>query len=126
MTVIRDALDETVNTQRGTAFRSRIEDPALAMGGKTGTAQVRRITKAERDTGVRDNQELPWHLRDHALFVAAAPIRDPRFVCAVVIDHGGSGSAAGAPVARDVLLKTQELFAGQLSAVPAKPKGEAG
>src|SRR5690606_32657132 len=101
-------------------------DPSLAMGGKTGTAQVRRITKVERDTGVRDNKELPWHLRDHALFVGAAPIRDPRFVCAVVIDHGGSGSAAGGPVARDILLKTQELFAGQVSAMPQGDTGKAG
>lgn len=124
--VIREALDETVNTQRGTAYGSRIHDPALAMGGKTGTAQVRRITKAERDTGVRDNKELPWHLRDHALFVGAAPIRDPRFVCAVVIDHGGSGSAAGGPVARDVLLKTQELFSGQVSSAPQDHRGKAG
>jgi penicillin-binding protein 2 len=116
--VLRNALDETVNTDRGTAYGSRITDPEMAMGGKTGTAQVRRITKAERDTGVRDNSELPWHLRDHGLFVAAAPIRNPRFVCAVVVDHGGSGSRAAAPVARDVLLKTQELFSPSLTKAP--------
>jgi penicillin-binding protein 2 len=73
------------------------------MGGKTGTAQVRRITKEERLKGVVKNEDLPWERRDHALFVGFGPVEAPRYAVAVVIDHGGSGSKAAAPVARDVL-----------------------
>lgn len=115
------ALDEAVNTERGTAHGARIEESSLAMGGKTGTAQVRRITLAERESGVRENEELPWHLRNHALFVGAAPIRRPRFVASVVVEHGGSGSRAAAPIARDVLLKAQELLGGQVTEAPVAP-----
>ena len=80
------------------------------MAGKTGTSQVRRITMRERQTtGVLDNDELPWKYRDHALFVAFAPVDNPRYACAVVVDHGGSGSGIAAPIARDILLKAQEL-----------------
>lgn len=120
------ALDEAVNTERGTAYGARIEDAALAMGGKTGTAQVRRITTAERESGVRENDELPWHLRDHALFVGTAPIRRPRFVVSVVVEHGGSGSRAAAPVARDVLVKAHELLGGQMTEAPVPGAGAAG
>ncbi|MEM9724276.1 MAG: penicillin-binding protein 2 [Pseudomonadota bacterium] len=100
-----DAMNAVSNEQGGTAFRSRIDDPVNQLAGKTGTAQVRRITEAERATGVRKNEDLPWRLRDHALFVAYAPLDKPRYAIAVVVEHGGSGSKAAAPVARDVLMR---------------------
>jgi penicillin-binding protein 2 len=75
----------------------------LKMAGKTGTGQVRRITKIERDDRVRKNNELPWALRDHALFVTYAPADKPRYAVAVVVEHGGGGSVAAAPPARDIL-----------------------
>ena len=96
-----------VNEPGGTAYRSRIALPGHEMCGKTGTAQVRRITTAERATGVLKNEELPWRLRDHALFVAFAPADDPRYAISVVVEHGGGGSKVAAPIARDVLLKLQ-------------------
>ena len=67
---------------------------------------MRRITKAEREAGL-DDDDIPWNRRDHALFVAYAPLHAPRYACAVVIDHGGGGSTAAAPVARDVLREAQ-------------------
>ena len=79
----------------------------MEMGGKTGTAQVRRITMAERLTGVRKNEDLPWRHRDHALFVGYAPVNAPRYCCAVIVEHGGGGSAVAAPIARDLLIETQ-------------------
>ncbi len=75
----------------------------LKMAGKTGTGQVRRITKVERDDRVRKNKELPWALRDHALFVSYAPADAPRYAVSVVVEHGGGGSVVAAPPARDIL-----------------------
>jgi penicillin-binding protein 2 len=94
---------------RGTASGARITLAQYAMAGKTGSSQVRRISRQERETRVRKNEEKPWEERDHALFVAFAPISAPRYACAVIIEHGGSGAKAAAPVARDILLETQKL-----------------
>ena len=78
------------------------------MAGKTGTSQVRRISGLERRLGVRQNEELPREQRDHALFVGYAPVDKPRYAAAVVVEHGGSGSKAAAPLARDLLLAAQK------------------
>jgi penicillin-binding protein 2 len=101
------AMSGVVNDPRGTAFRARIDEPDYAMGGKTGTSQVRRISEQERLTGVRKPHEVPWRERDHALFVGYAPVRSPRYACAVIVEHGGGGSAVAAPIARDILLEAQ-------------------
>ena len=106
---IRKAMTQVANTPHGTAYHSRIEEEGMAMAGKTGTVQVRRISKAERETGVRKNKDLPWKERDHALFVGFAPVDKPRFAVSVVVEHGGSGSGAAAPIARDVLREVQRL-----------------
>lgn len=94
---------------RGTAAGARIMQVQYAMAGKTGSSQVRRISRQERETRVRKNEEKPWEERDHALFVAYAPISAPRYACAVIIEHGGSGAKAAAPVARDIMLECQKL-----------------
>ncbi|MEM1360524.1 MAG: penicillin-binding protein 2 [Pseudomonadota bacterium] len=101
---IQRAMHAVSNTRRGTAYGSRIGDEALRMAGKTGTSQVRNITKAERARGVFRNEDLPWERRDHALFVGYAPTDRPRYAVAVVVEHGGGGSKAAAPIARDVML----------------------
>lgn len=97
---------ENVMRPGGTAYGARIKEPELEMGGKTGTAQVKRITKAERAAGVKQ-EDMPWHYRHHALFVGYAPVSNPRYACAVVVEHGGGGSAVAAPVARDILIECQ-------------------
>ncbi len=111
LALVRDGMNAVVNEPRGTAYAARITDPAYAMGGKSGTSQVRRITQYERDHGVRKASQVPWKERDHALFVAFAPVQAPRYVCAVVVEHGGAdaggGSAVAAPICRDVLLEAQ-------------------
>ena len=107
--LLMHALDEAVNHPRGTAYRSRIQEPGKAFGGKTGTAQVRRITMVERESGVRKNREKPWRERDHSLFVGYAPVDDPVFAVSVVIEHGGGGSKTAAPIASDILRETQRL-----------------
>jgi penicillin-binding protein 2 len=94
----------TSNAQGGTAIRSRIVTAGMEMAGKTGTSQVRNITAAERARGVTRNEDLPWNRRDHALFVCYAPFEAPRYAVSLVVEHGGGGSAAAAPLARDMLL----------------------
>ncbi len=105
-TVIK-GMTRVTNERRGTAYAARITEPEMAMAGKTGTVQLRRISKSERQSGVRKNEEKPWEERDHALFVAFAPVRSPRYAVAVVVEHGGSGSRKAAPIARDILRETQ-------------------
>ncbi len=100
-------MNRVVNTQRGTAYSSRIQDPLFAMGGKTGSAQVKRISKQERASKM-SNEDLPWHLRDQALFIGYAPVNNPRYACAVVVEHGMHGGSAAAPIARDLLLAAQK------------------
>jgi penicillin-binding protein 2 len=108
LAAVRGGLNAVMNEAGGTAYRSRIAEPEFAFGGKTGTAQVRRITAQERASGVLRNDQLPWELRDHALFIAFAPVVKPRYALSVVIEHGSSGSGAAAPVARDILQFAQE------------------
>ena len=105
--LVREAMVSVVNSPMGTAYKARIKEPGFEMGGKTGTVQVRRITKAERELGIIKNEDLPWKQRDHAIFVGFAPASAPRYAAAVVIEHGGSGSKVAAPIARDILLETQ-------------------
>jgi penicillin-binding protein 2 len=94
--VVRDGMDLVVNGA-GTAVRSRLELPDVTMGGKTGTAQVRAIKGGQRGQGGARR------FRDHGLFVCFAPVAQPRYAAAVVIEHGMGGARAAAPVAKDVL-----------------------
>lgn len=104
--IVVAGMNAVTNSERGTAYRARIKEAGMEMAGKTGTAQVRRISKAERDTRVLKNHERPWKDRDHALFVAFAPVDNPRYAVSVVVEHGGGGSAVAAPIARDILQET--------------------
>ena len=80
---------------------------------------MRRITAEERANGVTSNDDLPWERRDHALFVSFAPIDNPRYAVAVIVEHGGGGSSTAAPIARDVILQAQYGGAPPLDAYPA-------
>ena len=119
---IRRAMYAVSNSNRGTAYRSRIVDEAFRMAGKTGTSQVRNISSGERATGVMRNSDLPRTQRDHALFVDFAPYDAPKYAVAVVVEHGGGGSTAAAPIARDITL--QALYNGDppLSAYPSSDR----
>lgn len=108
--LLRAGLDEVVNHPAGTAYKARIHVPARAMAGKTGTAQVRRISIKERKSGILHNLELPWLKRDHAMFAGFAPVSDPQWAAAIVVEHGGSGSSAAAPYIRDFLDYTQKII----------------
>ncbi|MGP6088192.1 penicillin-binding protein 2 [Antarctobacter jejuensis] len=119
---VRRAMYAVSNHRHGTAFRTRIAEANLRMAGKTGTSQVRNITTAERARGVTSNDDLPWERRDHALFVNFAPYDAPQIAVSVVVEHGGGGSTAAAPIARDVTL--QALYGGDppLEAYPSSDR----
>jgi penicillin-binding protein 2 len=106
--LIRQGMVNVVNTKKGTAFGARIVDPMMAMAGKTGTAQVKKINRKQRLLGIQ-NEDLPWKDRHHALFVGYAPIDKPRYVCSVIVEHGVGGAQTAAPIARDILLAAQQI-----------------
>lgn len=86
---------EQVTKTGGTAAGSAINVGGRRMGGKTGTSQVRSISKAERLSGVLTNEQLKWNMRNHGLFVGYAPTTKPKYAVCVITEHsGGSGSAA--------------------------------
>lgn len=119
---LRRAMYAVSNDRRGTAYGSRIIEDTFRMAGKTGTSQVRNITAAERAAGVVRNEDLPWNRRDHALFVCFAPYDNPKYAVSVVIEHGGGGSSAAAPVARDVMLQALYGDTPPLAAYPSKDR----
>ncbi|MFD2204039.1 penicillin-binding protein 2 [Kiloniella antarctica] len=116
MRMVHQGMDAVSNNPRGTAYKYRIRKEGWELAGKTGTAQVRRITMAERQAGIFKNEDLPWRRRDHGLFVAYAPVDNPRYACAVVVEHGG-GSKSAAPVARDILRETQRRDPARTAAI---------
>jgi penicillin-binding protein 2 len=100
---IRDAMSGVVNGPYGTGGSARLNLPGgELMGGKTGTAQVRRISMAMRAAGMTGTEGMPWKYREHGLFVGFAPVADPRYAVSVVVEHGLHG-AAGAVIARDLI-----------------------
>jgi penicillin-binding protein 2 len=120
---VREGMFAVMNSQHGTAFSSRIADDAMQFAGKTGTSQVRNISAAERARGVTSNDDLPWERRDHALFVGFAPYDNPRYSVAVVVEHGGGGSAVAAPIARDAILRALYGDVPPLAAYPTNQRG---
>jgi len=99
--LVREAMFASTNEIRGTSYSSRIEDPKYQFAGKTGTSQVRRITKAARELDL-NTSEIPYNERDHALYIAFGPYKNPRYAVSVVIEHGGSGSSTAAPIAKEL------------------------
>ena len=116
MAQIRKAMYDVNNHRRGTAYRSRIVADDLKIAGKTGTSQVRSV--------IVRNEDVPWEQRDHALFVGFAPYHAPRVACAVVVEHGGGGSRAAAPVARDILARALHDDLPPLEIFPAAQRSE--
>ena len=101
---VLDALYGATNEPMGTSYRSRLNKPEYVYAGKTGTSQTRTITKEERELKLK-SKDLPYKKRDHALFTAFAPYKQPRYSISIVIEHGGTGSSAAAPIAKKVIKK---------------------
>lgn len=101
--IIKRGMFEVVNGAGGTAGRAKFNVDGAKMGGKTGTTQVRRISMKERASGIIRDENLPWRLRNHALFIGFTPIDNPQYAVAVVVEHGSSGSGVAAPIAGKIL-----------------------
>ena len=99
--LIQETMFSSVNEVRGTSYSSRISDPKYQFAGKTGTAQVKRITKLDRELDL-DTAEIPYEERDHALYIAFGPYKSPQYAMSIIVEHGGSGSSAAAPIAKEL------------------------
>ena len=97
--IVQDAMFGSTNEVMGTSYRSRIDNPKYQFAGKTGTAQVKKITERERELDLKTS-EIPYEQRDHALYIAYGPYVNPRYALSVVVEHGGNGSTTAAPMAK--------------------------
>ena len=102
--IVKEAMFSSTNEIRGTSYKSRIDDPKYQFAGKTGTAQVKRITKKDRELDL-DTSEIPYEERDHALYIAFGPYKSPRYAVSILVEHGGSGSSVAAPLAKKLFKK---------------------
>jgi penicillin-binding protein 2 len=105
--IIKDAMFSSSNEPGGTSYRHRMENPKYTFAGKTGSSQIKRFTEAQREAEVKQ-VDLNYKDRDHALFIAFAPYNDPKYAISVVVEHGGSGGKAAAPIAKKVIKKVLE------------------
>ena len=103
---------QVINSPKGTAWKSRVKDKDFDISGKTGTSQVRIISKEERESGIIKNEDLPFEKRDHALFVGFAPYNNPKYITTVILEHAGGGASNAAPIARDILVKARKIIEG--------------
>ncbi len=99
---VRDGMWAVVNEEHGTAPIAKLLIPGVQMAGKTGSTQVRRVSREAREHGFK-SEDMPWEYRPHALFVAFAPYENPKYALAVVVEHGNAGAATAAPIARDIM-----------------------
>ena len=107
--IIREGLTAVVNKPGGTAYHARINVDGQKMAGKTASTQIRRISLAEREEGLKKQHELAWKDRDHAFFVAYAPLNKPRYAISVAVEHGGGGGSISAPIAAMIMQRALEL-----------------
>ena len=96
---VLEAMFASTNEVSGTSYSSRIEDKKYQFAGKTGTSQVKRITESQRELDL-DISQIPYEDRDHALYIAFGPYKNPRYAMSVFVEHGGSGGSTAAPIAK--------------------------
>ena len=123
--LVRDGMLAVVHEAGGTANIARLPDGKTLMAGKTGSAQVRRVTREQRERGF-NSENLPWEFRPHALFVAYAPYDAPRYALSVVVEHGNAGAAAAAPMAREIMTEVLRRDPANRSEAPVARVAEAG
>ena len=122
--IVREGMWAVVNEVGGTAPVARLPDQRWQMAGKTGSSQVRRVSRELREGGNFDSSKLPWQFRPHALFVCYAPYDSPRYAVSVVVEHGNAGAAAAAPIARDIMMDTLRRDPGGRDELPGAQVAE--
>ena len=105
--IVKDAMFSSSNEPGGTSYRHRMDNPKFTFAGKTGSSQIKKFTEAQRESEVKQ-VDLNYKDRDHALFIAFAPYKDPKYAISVVVEHGGSGGSAAAPIAKKIIKKVIE------------------
>jgi penicillin-binding protein 2 len=119
---VKEAMFAATNEAGGTSYGSRHRDKKFMFAGKTGSSQIKRFTQAQREAEIKQT-DITYKERDHAWFVAFAPVKDPKYAISVLVEHGGSGSSAAAPVAKKVIKKIIERHEAR-SAISNKKLGE--
>ena len=104
---VKDAMFASSNEPGGTSYGSRHNNKKFMFAGKTGSSQIKRFTAEQREAETKQI-EIDYLERDHAWFVAFAPVEDPKYAISVLVEHGGSGSSAAAPIAKKVIKKVIE------------------
>ena len=104
---IKEAMYSSSNEPGGTSYRSRLEDKKFTFAGKTGSSQVKKFTEAQRIAEVKQD-DIEYKNRDHALFIAFAPVSNPKYAISIVVEHGGSGGKTAAPIAKKIIKKVLE------------------
>jgi penicillin-binding protein 2 len=122
--IVREGMWAVVNETGGTAPLTRLPDARWQMAGKTGSSQVRRVSREQRESGNFDSTKLPWEYRPHALFVAYAPYDAPRYALSVVVEHGNAGAAVAGPIARDIMMDVLQRDPGGRDEKPAAQVAE--
>jgi len=105
--LVKDAMFAATNEVGGTSYRSRLKDKKFMFAGKTGSSQIKKFTQAQREAEIKQ-QDITYLERDHAWFVAFAPVHNPKYSISVLVEHGGSGSSAAAPIAKKIIKKVIE------------------
>ena len=104
---VKEAMFASSNEPGGTSYGSRLKEKKFMFAGKTGSSQIKRFTQDQREAEVKQ-KDLDFLSRDHALFIAFAPYENPKYAISILIEHGGSGSSAAAPIAKKVIKKVIE------------------
>ena len=118
--LVKDAMFAATNEVGGTSYRSRSRDKNFMFAGKTGSSQIKKFTQEQREAEVKQS-DINYLERDHAWFVAFAPVKNPRYAISVLVEHGGSGSKAAAPLASKIIKKVLERHDSRLGYL-SKPK----
>ena len=121
LNLVRGGMWAVVNEPGGTAPLARLPDPHVQLAGKTGSAQVIRISRALRESGHFNSASLPWKYRPNALFVAFAPYDAPRYAVSVVVEHGNAGADVAGPIARDIMMDVLARDPARRNTAPGSP-----
>ena len=116
---VKDAMFAASNEPGGTSYTSRHNNKKFMFAGKTGSSQIKRFTEAQREAEVKQ-KDITYKERDHAWFIAFAPVKDPKYAISVLVEHGGSGSSAAAPIAKKVIKKIIERHQKRIAIVDKK------